>query len=269
MGNGIRPNGDAPRVVGYVRVSTEGQADHGHGLEAQEEAIRQYCTQQGWQLLGIYQDVISGAAVDEDNLTLTRPGLLDLLASLKAQRPAYVVVTETSRLWRSDVARVLIRRELRRYQVDVRSITQPTYSLTVKEPADVLLHGMLELIDEFERLTIALRLRRGRLQKARTGGYAGGLPPYGYRATRGGKRLELHPEEAPIVRRIFGLRRSGLSPYAIAARLNREGIPTRQGRKWTHKQVSRILGRAPIYRGKVYRYGGVVANGLQPPILGG
>jgi site-specific DNA recombinase len=31
------------RVVGYVRVSSEQQTDHGVSLQAQEEKIRQYC----------------------------------------------------------------------------------------------------------------------------------------------------------------------------------------------------------------------------------
>jgi len=152
--------------------------------------------------------------------------------------------------------------------VDVRSITQPTYSLTVKEPADVLLQGVMEAVDAFERLSIALRLRRGRVQKARGGGYAGGGAPFGYTAERGGKVLEVNPTEAATVRRIFSLRRGGYTAYAIAARLNEEGIPTREGKAWTPRQVSRILGRAPFYRGKVYRYGGVEATAQHPAILG-
>ncbi|MDI6772501.1 MAG: hypothetical protein QME77_07925 [bacterium] len=76
----------------------------------------------------------------------------------------------------SITAKVLIRRELRRYGVDVRSIMQPTYSLAAKDPADVLIHGMLELLDEYERLTIALHLRLRRLQKAKQrGNRASGL----------------------------------------------------------------------------------------------
>lgn len=101
---------------------------------------------------------------------------------------------------------------------------------------------MLELLDEYEPLTIALRLRlrRGRLQKARQGGYASGLPPFGYQATRGGKQLTVHPEEAEVVRQVFNLRRAGLTRYAIAGRLNAEGIPTREGKRWAYTQVGRI-----------------------------
>src|SRR5215510_8923778 len=35
---------DQTRVVGYVRVSSEQQIDHGVSLQAQEEKIRQYCS---------------------------------------------------------------------------------------------------------------------------------------------------------------------------------------------------------------------------------
>lgn len=83
------------------------------------------------------------------------------------------------------------------------------------------------------RSTITLRLRWGRLQKARQGGHASGLPPYGYVDTRGGQ-LAVHLEEAKTVRRVYNLRRAGLTKYAIAGRLNAEGIPTHEGKPWAH-----------------------------------
>lgn len=46
---------------------------------------------------------------------------------------------------------------------------------------------MFELLDVYERLEIALKLKRGRLQKAKDGGYAGGGAPFGYECLRGGK----------------------------------------------------------------------------------
>ena len=45
---------------------------------------------------------------------------------------------------------------------------------------------MFELLDVYERLEIALKLKRGRLQKAKGGGYAGGGAPFGYYCKRGG-----------------------------------------------------------------------------------
>ena len=39
---------------------------------------------------------------------------------------------------------------------------------------------MFELLDVHEQLEMALKLKRGRLQKAKGGGYAGGGAPFGY-----------------------------------------------------------------------------------------
>lgn len=39
-----------------------------------------------------------------------------------------MVVLNTSRLWRADIVKVLIQRELKRYKVDVKAIEQPQYS---------------------------------------------------------------------------------------------------------------------------------------------
>src|SRR3982074_1566923 len=50
------------KVLGYVRVSTEEQVSKGHGLEAQERAIRSFAESQGFELIGIEKDGgVSGA----------------------------------------------------------------------------------------------------------------------------------------------------------------------------------------------------------------
>lgn len=46
----------AGTVVGYIRVSTEEQADSGAGLAAQRTAITAECERRGWRLLGVYED---------------------------------------------------------------------------------------------------------------------------------------------------------------------------------------------------------------------
>ena len=55
----------------------------------------------------------------------------------------------------------------------------------------------------YERLEIALKLKRGRLQKAKGGGYAGGCVPFGYYCKRGGKKLYVETTEASAVQRVF------------------------------------------------------------------
>jgi site-specific DNA recombinase len=61
-------------VFGYVRVSTAGQAKDGTGLEEKRAQIASYCQENAFKLTAIYEDAgISGAKVDEDDLTIDRP----------------------------------------------------------------------------------------------------------------------------------------------------------------------------------------------------
>jgi DNA invertase Pin-like site-specific DNA recombinase len=167
------------RVVGYVRVSTQGQVKDGYSLGYQVEEIQRYCARHNLELLDIYKDEgISGAKVDEDELTIEREGLQEMLSDLKWRDVKYIVVLNTSRLWRADMVKVLIQRELKRHKVDVKAIEQPQYSIYAHDPNDFLVNGMMELLDQYQRLEIALKLSRGRRKKAQEGGYAGGRVAY-------------------------------------------------------------------------------------------
>lgn len=56
------------KVIGYIRVSTQGQARDGYSLAYQEDEIKAYCQAQGYTLLRLFKDEgISGAKVDSIN----------------------------------------------------------------------------------------------------------------------------------------------------------------------------------------------------------
>lgn len=81
------------RAVGYVRVSTDIQANEGLSLDAQTATTEQYCILHGLKLHSICRDVISGAR-DQ------RPGLQEALENL--QRGVDVlIVLKFDRLSRS------------------------------------------------------------------------------------------------------------------------------------------------------------------------
>lgn len=111
---------DAIKVAGYVRVSTDSQVRHGYSLDEQREEIVRYCDMQQYDLLEIFSDEgISGAQENEDEMTVARDGLLDMLVYVKEMGIRFVVVLNTSRLWRSDMVRVLIHRELKKCNADI------------------------------------------------------------------------------------------------------------------------------------------------------
>ncbi len=97
------------------------------------------------------------------------------------------------------------------------------------------------VIHQLDRAMIAKRLRDGRHHKRDAGGYAGGRPPYGWRA-EGGALVEDDAEQATI-RRARELRADGLSLRQTAERLAAEGLTNRQGGTWHSAALGRVLDR--------------------------
>src|SRR5437868_12552472 len=83
------------KALGYVRVSSEEQADHGLGLEAQRQRIKAYCEMKGLDLVTIYED----PAVSGGKPLGTRPSGARLLAEARRTKPV-VVVAKLDRLFR-------------------------------------------------------------------------------------------------------------------------------------------------------------------------
>jgi DNA invertase Pin-like site-specific DNA recombinase len=83
-------------ALGYVRVSSEEQADSGLGLESQRHRIAAYCTLKGLHLVEVFEDPgISGGKP-----LASRPAGSQLLAAAK-EGESIVVVVKLDRLFRS------------------------------------------------------------------------------------------------------------------------------------------------------------------------
>jgi Resolvase, N terminal domain len=93
------------KAIGYVRVSTEKQAEFGVSLEAQEEKVRAMAVVQGAELV----DVIVDAG--ESAKSLNRPGMARLMSLVDAGAVNTVIIAKLDRLTRSvkDLAELLER----------------------------------------------------------------------------------------------------------------------------------------------------------------
>lgn len=252
---------------GYMRVSTETQAEHGYGLDAQKSEIEKYAVRNGLEVTEYFTDAgVSGAAkdtADDDEAISKRAGLLDLLAAVHEDDS--IIVLNTSRLWRSDITKVLIRRELMKRKARIISIEQPTYDLYATEPTNRLISGMMELLDEWDRASIALKLARGRTTKARGGDKPAGVCPYGYQYAPDKKSVVINPDEAATVRYMFTEGQKGRTLGEITDALNAKGIQTRRGNAWTRGSVQVIL-RNRFYIGELQHQGKTI-QGTHEPIV--
>ncbi len=230
---------------GYIRVSTETQAEKGGGLDVQKAAINKYAADKGIQLEKIFCD--AGISGTQEN----RPALDELLLETIKEGDT-IIVHNTSRLWRSIFAQATVMKAVMQAKANIRSIDEPSFDVYLyqKDPENFMITGMLGMLDQWERMTIARKLARGRNSKASKGDKPAGLCPYGYRYTADKKHVEPDPAEAPVVRQIFSAAQKGSSIEKIAQALNESGSRTRKGNAWTKASLHLIM-RNRFYTGIV------------------
>lgn len=217
-------------VVGYVRVSTDKQADKGVSLEAQTERIRAMATVQGVELAEVIVDA------GESAKSLQRPGMARLLALVDAGTVKTVIIAKLDRLTRSaaDLAELLKRFERR--GVALVSISD---SLDTKTAAGRLVLNLLVSVSQWEREAIGERTRDA-LRHKRAIGERVGTVPYGYHADSDG-RLIPNEAEQHVLALMARLQTAGCTIRAIAAQLNAEGLTTRRGTSWRYQYVAAAL----------------------------
>lgn len=217
------------RAIGYVRVSTDKQAETGISLEAQAEKIRAMAVVKGVTLVDVLIDA------GESAKSLQRPAMAQLLALIDAGAVDLLIIAKLDRLTRSvaDLAELLKRFERR----DV-ALVSVGDALDTHTAGGRLVLNIMCSVSQWEREAIGERTRDA-LRHKRVMGECVGTAPRGFRAQAG--RLEPHAGEQAILNTMRELRAAGLTTRAIAAELNRRGLTTRRGRAWHFQYVAQAL----------------------------
>ena len=213
------------RTVIYARFSSTLQ--NARSTEDQVALCRERCEREGWEVVDVFTDsAISGAAGIDEN---ARPGLNAMLARVEAGGVDQVLAEATDRLARHQGDALAIRERITFMGARV-------FTLSDGEVTEITA-TFRGLMDAQFRKDLAAKVKRGQkgtiAQKRSAAGIA-----YGYRrANKIDERGELvrglreiDEDQAEVVRRIFREFASGLSPRAIAERLNADGVPAVQPR---------------------------------------
>jgi site-specific DNA recombinase len=233
------------RAAIYARYSSENQREA--SIDDQVEICRRYAAQHGIEVLTVFDDkAISGS-------NRNRPGFQALLTAARKRQFDLVLVEALDRLTRrlSDVAAVFD---------ELQFLGLGLHAVNVG-PVTTMHVGLLGTMAQMFLSDLRDKTRRGQLGRILKGRVAGGKA-YGYEVLpgdetgHGGRKID--PEEAKIMRRIFSLFAGGLSPRAIAKKLNAEGTKGPGGRPWQDtrsKPRMRGCARAQDHRGRAVATG--------------
>jgi DNA invertase Pin-like site-specific DNA recombinase len=219
-------------ALSYVRVSGKGQIE-GDGFDRQRDAITRFAGRNGYQLVDEFRDEgVSGTKELSD-----RPGLAALIDRIESNGARIVIVERADRLARDLMVSEVIIDQLTRAGAKVLTADGADLTSADGDPTRVLIRQVLGAVAQFDKSVTVLKLRAARERIRRRGERCEGRKPFGAR-----------PSEAAALDRIKALRRKPkgqprLSMAAIAAKLNDEGVPTRQGRPWRPSSVHAILRR--------------------------
>lgn len=205
------------QVIGYVRVSSDEQANSGAGLAAQRAAIQAECKRRGWQLLEVIED--AGYSAKD----LKRPGVLTALETLERHEAGGLVVAKLDRLSRSmlDFTAIMAKATKQSW-----ALVALDCAVDTTTPAGEAMAHVLATFAQFERRLIGQRTREALAAKRAAG-------------VRLGRPQSL---SSSLRTRIAAERKAGRSFATIAAALNDESVPTAQGgRQWWPSTVRAAL----------------------------
>jgi site-specific DNA recombinase len=217
-------------TVGYVRVSSEDQAQHGVSLEAQEARIRAFAVATARSL----DEVIVDAGVSAK--TLVRPGMARVLEGVGKGTIGTVIVLKLDRMTRSirDLGDLL--EAFKRADAALVSVGE---SLDTQSAAGRMVINMLGVVSQWEREAIAERTAFA-LSHKRSQRKVYGHVAFGYR--RIGDDLIPDESQQEALQHIVRMHNAGESYRSLGAWLAANGHKPAQGATlWHAASVRKLL----------------------------
>ena len=205
----------------YYRLSQEDERQgESVSIDNQRTILRKYAEEHGFEIHGEYiDDGVSGTTFD-------RPEVQRLLDDAKTGVINTIIVKDLSRFGRNYI-------EVGQY-VDyvfpafgIRFIAiQDNVDTENRDSGAMEMMPIMNVFNEWHAANTSKKIRTVLKANARKGKYHARKAPYGYVKGDDEKKTPIIDEEAAaVVKRIFEMRASGLSPHKIADTLNEENIP--------------------------------------------
>jgi DNA invertase Pin-like site-specific DNA recombinase len=218
------------RTFGYVRVSSDAQAEQGQSLPAQQQQLHGWAAMCGRQIDRIVVEPgVSASSVE----FVKRPEAGKLWADLR--QGDTLIGTKLDRCFRNTRDCLNTVHEMKKRGISFRllDLGGGMDELTTNGYAAFFLQVMAA-VAEFESARTGERIRATKQRQRALGQYSGGARQFGY-TVNAEKRIVEVPEEQQAIQRIHKLHTKGLSPYRIADDLKERGTPV------SHVTIRKII----------------------------
>lgn len=240
------------RVCAYCRVSTK-STDQANSYENQLSYFeREIPKNPDYEFYGIYADKgITGTSLTkrkEFNRMLTDAGL-DINDGFKViAKPKFdLIVTKNTSRFARNVSVDAIFKALAQNNVYVHFLD---LNKSTENSADMTFIQIVLALDERESRDRSTKVKFGLEESARQGNIVYNNNIYGYKYhPKPENRLEIIPEQAEVIRKIFELYIDGLGTRRIAQYLHDNNILNKKGKRFTENALQIIL-KNETYTGK-------------------
>jgi site-specific DNA recombinase len=230
-------------IAVYSRVSSEEQV-HGYSLDAQVNACKAFAAQRKWKIVNFYSD--PGHSAKDDN----RPGFARMIAHAQEQQFKAIIFHKLDRFSRNIENTLRYFRDLNSYDVLIASVTED-FDFTTAQGR--LVFRMMALFAQWYLENLSSEVVKSKVEMARRG-IQNGSVPFGYIKDNETKKISVVEEEAQLVRAAYELYASGNhTDQTIADFMNKSGIKTRRGNKWTKDTITDFLQNEFFYGKVAYR----------------
>ena len=159
-------------ILGYVRVSTDEQADKGFSIEYQKKYIQEHCRIKKNNLVAIYDDDCSAKNFNRPNFKAMKAH-----AFKKSSHIDMVLVTRWDRFARNLTQALVQIEQFREHGIEVNSIEQ---YIDYNQPDYIVMLSMYLSTPHSERLKISRRVKECNYTARKHGKYTNGNPAKGY-----------------------------------------------------------------------------------------
>ena len=240
----------------YCRVSSAEQID-GTSLESQEKVCHEYALRENIHVLAVFIEK------GESAKTANRTEFIKAISFCgeKKNKVSSFIVYKLDRFARNQEDHISVRSTLRKYNTELRSVTEPIGN----NPMGKMMEGILSTFAEFDNNIRTERSVNGMRERLKQGIWVWKCP-LGYLRLSQGANISHDPKLASYVQLAFTEYAKGIHTFkSLATFLNDRGFITLLGHVATPSLIEKMI-KNPLYAGIIRKWDMEIKGAFEPLI---